>query len=188
MESLMTRRELLKSLGLLMGGLAVGCTPVRIALHSYPDAFDHDPELVERTLSAFVHTVIPGIMGRPEDLARVYGDAYYPFAPYRGYFAADLCRRARERFGRPRFDLLSPAERNRVVRDGLGADGITKRLYGGAIFLAQIACFPGIYDDARGCPLIGFEGASTGHDTDELSYPTPERYLPAALTADGNPS
>lgn len=186
MESSITRRELLKSLGLLMGGLAVGCTPVRIALHSYPDAFDHNPELVERTLSAFVHTVIPGISGDPSRLTRVYADEYYPFAPYHRYFAADLCRRAEKRYGHGRFDALSRSERRRVIRDGLGADGVTKRLYAGAIFLGQIACFAGIYDDDRGCSLIGFEGANTGFDSTDFSYPGPERFLPAALTPDGN--
>lgn len=186
MEASVTRRELLKSLGLVMGGLAVGCTPVRIALHSYPDAFDQDPGLVEQTLSAFIHTVIPGIAGSPAQLTHVYADDYYPFAPYRGYFASDLCRRAERRYGQMRFDALSPAERHRVIRDGLEADGITKRLYTGAIFLAQIACYASIYDDDRGCALIGFEGANTGYDSAEIGYASPGRYLPAACTPDGN--
>jgi hypothetical protein len=182
----MTRREMLQRLGLMAVGAAAGCTPVRIALHKYPGEFDRDADLTERTLASFVDAAVPGATGDVRARARVYADEYYPFAPYRGFFAADLCRRSMARYGEPRFDALSLEKRSRVIRDGLEADGVTQRLYSGAIFLAQISQYAGIYDDEGGSPLLGFGGSNTGFSDGEISYANPTRYLPAGLTADGN--
>jgi hypothetical protein len=185
MSATMTRREMLQSLGFLTAGALAGCTPVRIALHKYPDAFDRDPALTERVIAAFVAAVIPGVTGEARDLARIYGDGDYPFAPYRAYFAADLSKRAERRYGKTPFESLDLARRARVIRDGLDADAITRQLYGGAIYLAQISQYAGVYDDG-GCPLIGYAGANGGFPAEVLTYPNANRYLPAALTANGN--
>jgi len=186
MNAMMTRREMLQSLGLLAAGAIAGCTPIRMALHKYPGEFDRDGALAEQTLAAFVEAVVPGTTGEPRDLARVYFDDYYPFAPYRGFFAADLCRRAEERFGKSQFQTLGGAERARVIRDGLDADPITRQLYEGAIILAQVSQYAGIYNDAQGCALIGFGGENQGFPADVLTYPSAGNFLPAGITADGN--
>jgi hypothetical protein len=184
----LTRRQAVGRIGAALGGLvAAACTPLRIALQAYPEEFAADDALVERTLRAFVLTVVPGA---PDDdnVTRVFAAPFHPFGPHRGYFASDLCRRAAERTGRARFDRLPPAERIAVVQAGLDADPLTRRLYGGAILLAQIAVYGGIHDDKRGSPLIAFEGSRPFRGFDELTYPDPHRFLAPALTADGNPA
>lgn len=182
----MTRRAALKSLGAVMGGAVAGCTPARLALHVYDHNFETDARLTERTLDSFVETIVPGAGGAPEERTRVFSDPAYPFAGYRAYFASDLCRRAAALRGGSRFHTLSHADRKRVVREGLGADSITRRLYEGAIFLTQVATLAGIYDD-EGVGLLGFEGANAGFPTEDLTYADPVSFLPVARTGDGNP-
>src|SRR3990172_2165184 len=181
------RRTALKRLSILAAGYAsAACTPARILLHCYPDDLARQPLLTEQVLRAFVITVIPGAPPDDPSLIRAYYDTYYPLARYRDFLVADLCERSRDPFRIERFDRLSPNQRTAVIHSGLDQGGTTARLYNGAIFLAQIAVFGGIYDDERGCPLIGFEGRYRGLDA--VSYPDPERFLPRSSSADGHPS
>ena len=159
------------------------CTPLRIITRAYPDDFKHGSDKVERVLRAFVVTVIPGAPANSRDLVRAYVDRAYPFAPYAAFFASDLCDRACERFGHGRFWELELRQRTQVISDGLAADATTRKLYGGAIFLAQVSFYSGIYDDDTGCPLIDFSGRYRG---DAVSYDDPQRFLPDALTRSGN--
>lgn len=183
----MSRREALRWLGLIGAGLAAGaCTPLRIGLHAWPERFDTDGELDDRVLRAFVATVIPGVESNRPDLVRAYADPFYHFTPYRSFLASDLCRRGARLYGEARFDRLGPDERAAVLRDGLAADGTTRRLYTGAIFLAQVSTYASIYDDERGCPLIAFEGRYRVRPLDETTYPDPGRFLAVATTLDGN--
>ena len=185
----MSRRAALSGMVALAGAAVLtGCTPLRILMRWYPEAFDRDPELTGRVLRAFVDTVIPGApAGGDPNLAHVFFDPGLPFADHAAFFAADLCRRAESRHG-CWFDGLSRPQRVEVVRDGLSGDATARRLYDGAIFLAQISCFAGIYDDRRGCPLIDFEGGYHLLPREELTFPEPGRFLPAPVTRSGNPA
>jgi hypothetical protein len=186
MSKVITRRAALRSLGLLALGATVGCTPLRIVLDRHPHALDEDATLEDRVLRAFLATVIPGSDSDAPDAIRVFHDPAYPFAKYARFFAGDLCRRAASRATGSTFDQLSPADRTAVVQEGLDADGTTRKLYAGAIFLAQIATYSAIYDDRAGCPLIGFDGGYHFRPRDEITYPDPDRFLASALTASGN--
>lgn len=178
-----SRRDAVRYLGLITAGMAAAaCTPLRILTHSYPADFKHAPELVDRILRAFVSTVVPGAPDSP-NLARAYTDRQYPFASYAEFFAADLCRRSRDRFGNDAFDRLTITERTAVIQDGLAADGTTKKLYQGAIYLAQVSFYGGIYDDDAGCALIDFPGRYRG---ETISHNDCHRFLPPALTDNGN--
>ncbi len=188
MQDLISRRQLLQHLGLIAAGLAAACTPARVLLNAYPRTFDDDPELVDRVLRAFVTTVIPGAPADTPDLVRAFTDPDYPFAEYAAFFAADLARRGRERFGEPAFERLGVEQRAAVIRDGLAADATSRKLYNGAITLAQIAFYAGIYDANKGCALIGFEGANHWHPLADITHPEPARFLAAALTPEGNAS
>lgn len=181
----MTRREALRGIGLLAAGLGLGCTPARIVLRAYPKTFDDKGLLVDRVLRAFVTTVIPGAPSDEANLVRAFYDEFYPFEPYTSFFASDLCRRADSRYG-VRFDLLSLERRTRIVQEGLKADGTTRRLYTGAIFLAQISFYSGIYDEERGCPFIDFDGRFELKPLDQLTYSNPETYLADPVTDSGN--
>lgn len=182
-----TRREVLRWIGLAGAGLAAAaCTPLRIGLHAWPEPFDAERGLSDRVLRAFVATVVPGVDPDEGDPARVYRDAYYDMARYRAFLASDLCRRSERLHGNPRFDRLPAQARADVIRDGLHADDTTRRLYTGAVYLAQVSIYAGIYDDERGCPLIDFEGRFHPRPLAEFTYPTPGRFLAAGVTADGN--
>jgi len=183
----MPRREALRRLGLLACALASGCTPLRMLLHAYPDSCGVGAGAPEHVLAAFVTTVIPGAEGRPESLARPFRDRALPFASHADYFAWDLCERGRRRFGARSFDRLTVEEREWVLRDGLAADRVTRRLYRGAITLSQVAVYAGIYDDGAGCALIGFDGANTGYPSATITYANAAAFLPAGRTCDGNP-
>ncbi len=183
----LSRRAAIARLGLATVGLAVGCTPLRIVLHSYPEEFDRDGDLLDRVLLAFVTTVVPGVPPDSPNLVRIFRDDWVPFAPYCSFFASDLCKRARRLYGIGRFESLSLAQRTAVVQSGLDADSTTRKLYNGAIFLAQLNVYAGIYDSARGCPLIDFPGSFKGVPLADQTYPNPDDFLPRALTADGNP-
>lgn len=182
-----SRRDAVGRLALLTAGIAAGCTPLRIVLKGYPEAFETDDELVDATLRAFVATVIPGAPVDDPNMVRAYYDRdLSPLPKYRGFLAADLCSRAARRYGVPRFAALAVEERSRVIRDGIEASGTTRRLYEASIFLAQVAFYAGIYDDERGCPLIEWEGRYRPRPLSEISYPHPEAYLAAAATQNGN--
>ncbi len=185
-----SRREAVRRMAVvgagLTAGLAAGCTPLRIGLAMYPHRYDSDLDIGNRVLRAFVTTVIPGVRDTIPDLIRVYEDDYYPLTPYRGYLIYDLCERADRLFNTKLFSDLDAGQRIGVLQDALSADKTTRRLYEGAIFLAQISCYAGIYDDAGGCELIDFQGTSGILPLAEQTYPAPERYFARRLTADGN--
>ena len=179
----MERRTAVRYLTLLLAGAATeACTPLRILTRSYSDDFKHDPDLVGRTLRAFTAAVIPGYDAGDTNPARALLDHRYPFAAYAAFFASDLSRRADERFAAP-FDALTLEQRTTVIRAGLDADGTTRKLYRGAIYLTQVAIYAGIYDDDAGCSLIGFRGRYRGG---AVSYDDPARFLPKPRTSRGN--
>jgi hypothetical protein len=176
----MERRDAVRYLAWMLAGAATGaCTPLRIVTRAFPAEFKNDPELVARTLRAFVAAVVPGAT----DSARALLDRRYPFAAYAAFFASDLSRRAERRYGAPDFAALGLAQRTAVIEDGLAADATTRKLYRGAIYLTQLAIYAGIYDDDSGCALIDFQGRYRG---EAISYADPESFLPAPLTVSGN--
>ena len=182
----MDRRELLGRLFQLSVVAAVaGCTPVRYVLHLYPETYD-GTDAGDRVLAAFAHTVIPGL---PWDASafRALTDEQLPFHRFAGFLAADLDARAQRTFGQG-FVSLSPPHRTRVVADGLECGGTTGQLYAGAVFLTQIACYAGIYNDTGGCPLIDFHGASGLQSLEATTFSNPETFLAETATVDGNPA
>jgi hypothetical protein len=184
-----TRRQVLGRLTAVLAGIgAAGCAPLRIVLKDYPDEFITDAALVERTLRAFALTVVPGAPPDDPALTRVFADPFHPLAPHRGFLASDLSWRAYERFGDAGFASLPLDRRTWVVRRGLGQPGLTGRMYAGAVLLAQVAAYAGIYDDTAGSPLIGFPGRGHVPSRAELTYPDAARFLARPLSHSGNPS
>jgi hypothetical protein len=178
------RREALIRLGALLGGALAACAPIRVDLHSPPSPGLAE-DRAERTLRAFVLSVVPGMSESDPALARVLADPFYRFAGFRGHFAADLRRRARRLTGSSEFAALAPELRRAVIADGLDADPLNRRLYRGAVFLVQLACYSGIYDDRAGCALIGFPGAYGGAPP---TYPDCGRFFARSASPDGNPA
>jgi hypothetical protein len=160
---------------------------VRMLLNLYPKLFRTDLELQNRILRAFVVTVIPGADEGEPDLVRMFGDPYYPFYPYTGYIVFDLVRRSRALFGTGAFDTLDAIRKTAVLEDALSADDTTARLYRGAMLMAQVSFFAGVYNPARGCSLIDFPGENNGFRREALTYPEGGKYLGVEVTTDGNP-
>jgi hypothetical protein len=179
----MERRAVVRYLALLLAGVGTeACTPLRILTRSFPAEFKDDPEIVGRTLRAFTAAVVPGFDPGETNPARALLDRRYPFAAYAPFFASDLSRRAQDRFGTA-FDALTLEQRTAVILAGLHADGTTRKLYRGAIYLTQVSIYAGIYDDAAGCALIGFPGLFRGG---AVSYEEPAVFLPKPRTSRGN--
>ena len=176
-------------LGLVVGALALaatGCAPARLVLKTDRPRPEPGPTGAEATLRAFALTVVPGVDAADPHLVRVYADPSYPFARCRTFFLSDLDRRAR-RVGRRPFALLAPAGRHAVVADGLAAGGVTGRIYGGAVFLTQVALYAGIYDDAAGSPVIGFSGAGRLVAADVRTWPASPALFHSGPALAGNP-
>src|SRR3954470_8523647 len=179
----MERRAAVRYLTLLLAGVAAeSCTPLRVLTRSFPLEFKNNPELVGRTLRAFTAAVIPGFDPGHTDPARALLDHRYPFAAYAEFFASDLSRRAGVLFATP-FEQLTLEQRTAVILAGLDADGTTRKLYRGAIYLTQVALYAGIYDDEAGCALIGYPGLYRGAT---ISYEHPAVFLPKPRTSRGN--
>jgi hypothetical protein len=184
-----SRRNVLRAFGATVATAVAGCAPARIVLGAYPSQFKYDGDLDDRILRAFVVTIVPGVAIDQPDLARVFGDPFYPFAKYRAFFASDLCRRADKVRHNTSFELLTLVERTRVVVEGLHADSVTQRLYRGAVMLAQAATYGGIYTRSGDVPLIDFKGFRYEDcDPEACTYPDAQRFFAAALTLNGNPA
>ncbi len=181
-----SRAEFLKYAAVMVTSAAVGCTPLRVVTKSYPKRYDNDRDLVGRTLRAFVDAIIPGAPLDEPNLVKAFGDPNYPFYKIRGFFVSDLNARARKAF-RKSFESLSRAERTGIVRNALDGGPVTSRLYRGAILLTQVSFYAGIYDDAGGCPLIDFRGASGIAWSGASATPVDRALLAAECTSDGNP-
>ncbi len=180
----MERRDVVRNLAWIIAGTAAAaCTPLRIITRAFPEEFKRDRALVEATLRAFASAVIPRAAGDTSDPARALLDHRYPLARYAAFFASDLSQRSQSRYGTPAFTTLPLEQRTAVIADGLSADGTTRKLYRGAIYLTQVAVYAGIYDDDAGCALIGFSGRYRGG---QISYENADAFLPAPRTSMGN--
>lgn len=180
-----SRKVFLREFTLLVGAAIAGCSPVRILLHDYPSRYDRSGGERDRIFAAFTLAVIPGADPGDPNLIRIFSDGYYPFAAYGGFFAADLDTRSAVLAG-SRFADITPAQRTAVIEEGLADDDTTARLYRGAVLLAQVAIYGGVYDDARGCPLIDFHGRDGWRYAGDGTVPDLALQLADESTTNGN--
>ncbi len=186
-----SRVRTLQSTGAVSGSLtltpAAFRTGCRMILGLFPGRYRDDRTLQDRILRAFVVTVIPGADPAEINLVRMYHDADYPFAPFTGFLVFDLARRGERLFGTQFFENLPPGQQTSVIQDALSSDDILSRLYRGAILMAQVSYFAGIYDPEGGCSLIDFPGKNRGFSLEESSYPFAHSCFGSETTTDGNP-
>lgn len=160
---------------------------IRMVLRIFPHRYCRDPILREGALRAFVSTVIPGSDEHEEHLIAMFEDSYYPFHTFSGYFVFDLNRRSRALFTGRTFANLSPDERTVVLQNALEGRELTRRLYKGAILMAQVSYFGAVYDEERGCPLIDFPGRNEGYGPKQTTYPFSSVFFHNELSIDGHP-
>jgi len=145
-----------------------------VLINAYPQVFDDDPALVDRVLRAFVTTVIRPRPPRRR-LTRAFTDPIIPLL-HTPVLCGDLARRGQGATARPSSASLRKPGRRRGRRPA--ADETSRKLYSGAIALAQIAFYAGIYDAARAARIIGFEGADHWHPLADITYPIPRGSSP----------
>lgn len=183
-----SRRELLRTLAWVTAGLAgSACVPAELVFNASPAPHRRDPNVVEPILRMFVETVVPGTPVDRPGAAGVFFDPFYPLTAHRAWLARDLNDRAMQRNGQP-FDGLPWSSRATIIRDGLSSQGLTRRVYNGAVFLAQVAVYAGLAHPAGACPVIGFEGPSGLLTLADQTYANPHLFLGRTRGADGNPN
>ena len=180
-----TRREILRGLGALGLLHLSGCATLELGLGLHSDRFEEDADLTRSYLEAFAATVVPGCPGGATCPGQALVDPDFPLADHAPWLLDDLRERSRARGAE--FPGLSPEDRQAVVAEGVGASGVTSRVYTGAVFLTQIAAFSALYDESGAAPLIDFPGPNRGYRRSEITYPEPEEFLGRERSATGNP-
>lgn len=187
-DHVLSRRELLRTLAWVTAGLAgSACVPAELVFNASPAPHPRDPNVVEPILRMFVETVVPGTPVDRPGAAGVFFDPFYPLTPHRAWLARDLNDRAMQRHGQP-FDGLPRSSRASIIHAGISGQGLTRRVYNGAVFLAQVAVYAGLAHPAGACPVIGFEGRSGLRSLAAQTYPNPRLFLGPTRSADGNPN
>ena len=160
---------------------------IQMILKIFPHKYYKNDNLRDKMLRSFVTTIIPGIDEDDENLIKMYNDKYYPFNMYCGYFVFDLNRRSKKLFNNKDFFKLSLIEKTKVVQNALSGTELARRLYKGAILIAQVSYYGAVYNEERGCPLIYFPGNNEGYSKEEVTYSFAGYYFDRELSIDGQP-
>ncbi len=160
---------------------------IQMVLRLFPHKYCDDEVLKYNYLKAFVQTVIPGVDENENNMISMYSDSYYPFHFYCGYFIYDLNRRSKRLFENKEFIELPTENRTEVIQNALLGRELTRRLYNGAILMAQVSYYGAIYNEEEGCSLIDFPGRNGGYSKEESTYSFSSKFLDKELTTDGHP-
>lgn len=175
-----TRRQAIRQMAIMGVGLTVASTTTScLGNGATGDQLEHGDKLIR----AFMETVVPGAPVQHPDITSVYRDKMYGFAKYRWLFNFDLRKRACKLFGTLNFLKLEIDERKRVIEDALHTNGTMKRLYSGAIQLAQLTIYTGLYCEPERCEMIKFNAGFMGGTT---SYPNTGQFFGRTMTLNGN--
>ncbi len=175
-----TRRQAIRQIaiigaGLTVAGIATGC----LSDGAIGDQLEHGDKLIR----AFMETVVPGAPVQHPDITTAFRDKMYGFSKYRWLFNFDLRSRACKLFGTLNFHKLEIHERKRVIENALRTDGKMKRLYSGAIQIAQLTVYTGFYCEPERCEMINFDAGFKGGIT---SYPNTNQFFGRSMTLNGN--
>ena len=175
-----TRRQAIRQMaiigvGLSVAGSATGC----LGNGATGDQLGHGDKLIR----AFMEAVAPGAPVQHPDITLAFRDERFGFSKYRWLFNFDLRKRACSLFGTLNFHKLNINERKIVIEDALRSDGKMKRLYSGAIQLAQLTVYTGYYREPERCEMIQFESGFGGGST---SYQNAGQFFGRSMTLNGN--
>jgi len=160
---------------------------VQMVLRIFPRKYCLDNRIKDKILKAFVTTIIPGSDINDQNLVKMYNDNFYPFSNYCGYFVYDLNRRSKKLYSGKNFWTLTLSEKTVVVQNALSGRELTKRLYKGAILMAQVSFYGAVYNEGRGVPLVYFPGENNGYSKEESTYDFGCSLFDKELSADGHP-
>ena len=186
-ERTLDRRDALKWLGLMAAGALTGCGELRFVTGVGVTDFGGRMDEASRVLAAFIRTVVPGLPHDVELPIQLFDDPELGFARWRNHFLSDLQRRATAR-GAGSFAELDGDARNEVVHEGYRASGPTRRLYRGAIFLAEVGVYAGLASPSGAAAIIDFPGVNPGFRQSELGFDSPGRFLAASMSVGGHPA
>lgn len=177
-EKLYTRRQ---TIGLLASmAIASSCMPVKLIFNPGKESEkNHDP-----TLRAFSEVIIPEAKKDEPGFSDIFYDKYYPFLQYIEILAEDLDKVSRRKYKNKDFSDLSFTDRTHIVESRLTDKGLFSAIYFAAIYLIQLSYFTGIYNQHKGCDLIGFQCEDQITD----SYQDIAYFQGDPSTHDGNPS
>ncbi len=185
---MLSRRDVLRMLAWIAAGVAgSACVPAELIFNASAAPHKRDSNIVEPILRLFVETVVPGTPVERPGSAGVFFDPFYPLTPHRAWLARDLNDRAMRQFRQP-FDGLPRDSRESIIQAGLSSQGLTGRVYHGAVFLAQVAVYAGLPHPTGACPAIGFQGPAGVLPLADQTFPEPWRYLGRAHGMNGNPN
>jgi hypothetical protein len=173
-----TRRNMIKKLGALAGGIFI--LPLTRGLS--PDE-NLDLQRSSKTLLAFAGTVTPGVMAVGGGFTEIFDERVYGFRKFKWLLLTDLRNRSRRIFGNDNFAKLEPEQRHRVIVNALRTRGIMRRLYSGAIQITQVGYYSGYRCRPEGCTEIGFR-SQFGYEP--ACYAEGSDFFGQSLTDDGN--
>ena len=169
------RRQVLKTLGLVVGAITLTGLPI-------PSAGAVGSGVKDDTLRAFIETVTPGVNGKHPDLTKPLYDRYYRFDKALAILVNDLNNKARMIYSRTYFSQLPPTDRERIIEKGLKTGLILSKVYQGSIYLVQALVFTGAYNKENSCHLIDFKGE---YNYEAATYPNQREFLGKAMTSYG---
>ena len=169
------RRTILKTLGLVVGGITLTGLPI-------PTLGAVDEEIKDKTLRAFIEAVTPGINGRHPDLTKPLYDRYYRFDRALSILVIDLNKKTREIYSRNYFYQLGIDEREKIIEKGLRTGLIKSKVYQGSIYLVQALVLTGSYNEENSCHLIDFKGE---YNYEAATYPNQKSFLGKSMTESG---
>ena len=169
------RRTILKTLGLVVGGITLTGLPI-------PSLGAIDEDVKDKTLRAFIETVTPGINGKHPDLTKPLYDKYYRFDRALSILVNDLNKKSREIYSRNYFSQLGIEEREKIIDRGLRSGLIKSKVYQGSIYLVQALVLTGSYNEENSCHLIDFKGE---YNYEATTYPNQKSFLGESMTESG---
>ena len=142
-----------------------------------------EAEHEDKTIRAFIETVVPGYDITHPDLTTIFRDPFFGFEKVRWIFNFNLRKRALSQHGSFAFHKLNVAQRAEVIQSGLQSEKKISQLYSAAIFATQLTVFTGFYMKRPTCPIIDFE---EGFSHGEISYSDGHKFFQKRITSDGN--
>ena len=170
------RRQALTNLAVLATAIGFGCTPISKMSSRFT--------IIDKKLRAFMEVIVPGIDRNAANLTDIFYDEYYPLAKYTKLLVRDLSKKSKKYFGSEDFQDLSIRNRTPIIQEGLQATNYKQQIYQGAVLLAQLSVYTGLYKIDEGCQLIDFPGK---FDFNFQTHPDYTRFMGQSITSDGNP-
>lgn len=140
----------------------------------------------DKTLMAFVDTVIPGCDANDLNLIAGFYDTTLPMAKYLRVFTYRIWRNTKQLGFKKKFRQLNQEEKMLVIEYAYNKGGIDRELFHAGIYLSQVSVYCGVFNSTTSSSYIDFTGPQLSTvDKDTWHYKEMEN-LEIAKTKDGN--